>query len=551
MLDAQRLRKVAILVDSLDAERADALLDQMPEKQRAMIRNLVVSLDNITDDERESVIAEFLGPNESAQPSYSESAGASADMTDHDTRPLVTDVNSSLNPYAASESYVSPGHEASSRDAKDTNDSKPSASSTNAQTTQLGSPADDVWLETSFPYNDWTSPTRDHSESPNSTITEHAHQEGDFRESRSRHWEQHQEVTIGAEDRDSRDDDTPQTTRRSDPPSATRLPFSFLKDEDAERIARFIECEQPQMIARVISCLRPRLAASIVTSLMEPVRRDVLKRIPNMQESDESVVAELERYVLSRLTAESSTDECDLDAPGFKSLEAILEAADEDERIRMIESLRRERPELDDYLRFRYPNVVSDCNMAHPQSVQARPETAPTERESVGTSVEALSQSEDGEGQASAAHTVQSDILHELAEVGPQESNRTEEDDNIALRIAASGPDEDWLLETEERVSLDVLSQLDDQSFAKLLGEADATVVLIALAGAEPKLLDNLLRLIPKREAKQVKRRIEQIGPIRLQDIERAQRELAHRALEIIEERATFGHGQRVHANAA
>lgn len=55
------LRKAAILIASLDDRAADALLDQMGPEQAAKVRNAIMELDEIPQDEQQRVIAEFLG----------------------------------------------------------------------------------------------------------------------------------------------------------------------------------------------------------------------------------------------------------------------------------------------------------------------------------------------------------------------------------------------------------------------------------------------------------------------------------------------------------
>lgn len=54
------LRKVAVLVSSLDRDTADALLDQMPDEQAARIRQMILGIDTISDSETHVAIQEFL-----------------------------------------------------------------------------------------------------------------------------------------------------------------------------------------------------------------------------------------------------------------------------------------------------------------------------------------------------------------------------------------------------------------------------------------------------------------------------------------------------------
>lgn len=55
------LRKAAILISSLDARSADALLEQMGEAQAQRVRDAIMTLDDINPLEQERIINEFLG----------------------------------------------------------------------------------------------------------------------------------------------------------------------------------------------------------------------------------------------------------------------------------------------------------------------------------------------------------------------------------------------------------------------------------------------------------------------------------------------------------
>jgi flagellar motor switch protein FliG len=56
---------------------------------------------------------------------------------------------------------------------------------------------------------------------------------------------------------------------------------------------------------------------------------------------------------------------------------------------------------------------------------------------------------------------------------------------------------------------------------------ADPEVALAALLGASPAILDRLLRCMAPAEAKQLRNQLDHPGPIRLSDIEEAQRQMA------------------------
>ncbi|HMC12649.1 MAG TPA: hypothetical protein VKH44_15220, partial [Pirellulaceae bacterium] len=57
---SQSLRKAAVLISALDAEAADALLQQMSDDDAAKVRSAVVELDDIATEEQQQVLADFL-----------------------------------------------------------------------------------------------------------------------------------------------------------------------------------------------------------------------------------------------------------------------------------------------------------------------------------------------------------------------------------------------------------------------------------------------------------------------------------------------------------
>jgi flagellar motor switch protein FliG len=55
------LRKAAVLITALDTEAADRLLDQMGPEQATKVRNAIMQLGTISDEEQEVALAEFFG----------------------------------------------------------------------------------------------------------------------------------------------------------------------------------------------------------------------------------------------------------------------------------------------------------------------------------------------------------------------------------------------------------------------------------------------------------------------------------------------------------
>ncbi len=57
----QAIRRAAILVATLSAQEADALLDQMPESMASQVRNAVMNLEDVSQEETQQVLDAFLG----------------------------------------------------------------------------------------------------------------------------------------------------------------------------------------------------------------------------------------------------------------------------------------------------------------------------------------------------------------------------------------------------------------------------------------------------------------------------------------------------------
>jgi len=95
------------------------------------------------------------------------------------------------------------------------------------------------------------------------------------------------------------------------------------------------------------------------------------------------------------------------------------------------------------------------------------------------------------------------------------------------------------------------LVRLDDASLAILLREADPSVLRLALAGAEPALLKRVLAYHPPREARRVQRSLEQLGPMRLSDVEEAQRQIATLARDLADDERLALPGTRQRRAAA
>ncbi len=81
------------------------------------------------------------------------------------------------------------------------------------------------------------------------------------------------------------------------------------------------------------------------------------------------------------------------------------------------------------------------------------------------------------------------------------------------------------------------LNTLSDHALALVFQRADPRVALIALTGASPRLLERIQRQLPWQQGRELRRQLKGLGPVRLSDVEHAQRKLVETTAELIHQR--------------
>jgi hypothetical protein len=81
------------------------------------------------------------------------------------------------------------------------------------------------------------------------------------------------------------------------------------------------------------------------------------------------------------------------------------------------------------------------------------------------------------------------------------------------------------------------LAHLDDISLAAVFGSVSPQVALLALVGADETLVRRILGVLPRREASAFRKRLEEVGPLRLKEVEQAQSRLSEAAGELLQQR--------------
>ncbi|MGO8688221.1 MAG: FliG C-terminal domain-containing protein [Thermoguttaceae bacterium] len=96
--------------------------------------------------------------------------------------------------------------------------------------------------------------------------------------------------------------------------------------------------------------------------------------------------------------------------------------------------------------------------------------------------------------------------------------NLADHDQNLAERLRPQPP------------AFDALAEADGHVLAAVVRVADRNVLLTALIGAAPELVERLLAELPGAEAARARRELDRPGPLRLRDVEEARRQIARLA---------------------
>lgn len=213
--------------------------------------------------------------------------------------------------------------------------------------------------------------------------------------------------------------------------SAEERPFVFLRDAEADKLARALAHERPQTMALVLSHLPPEQAGAVLVRLDAAQQVDVIRRLVDLEETDPEILHEVEQALASRLSQQINIQR--RRTAGLQAVSGIL---------------RRSTPQVG--------ARILDNLSAHDRGLAERLGPAPVEFED--------------------------------------------------------------------------LAVVDEESWGEIVREAGAELVMLALIGAPPRMIERILRHLTVEEAQFVRQRLDHPGPTRLSDVEEARQQIAELA---------------------
>ena len=129
------------------------------------------------------------------------------------------------------------------------------------------------------------------------------------------------------------------------PGLSSNRPLGFLRRVDARQLVHLIRKEHPQTIAVVLSYLDRTQASAILEGLTPAMQTEVARRLAELNQVSNEVVAELERILEARLQ-KALEEGFNTESDGKETLLEILNQADRGTEERVLSGLTQKSPHL-------------------------------------------------------------------------------------------------------------------------------------------------------------------------------------------------------------
>ncbi|MEO0586826.1 MAG: flagellar motor switch protein FliG [Planctomycetota bacterium] len=147
-----------------------------------------------------------------------------------------------------------------------------------------------------------------------------------------------------------------------------KAPFAFLQKAEATNLLTFIQDEHPQTIALIVSHLPFHKASEILAGLPTPKQVEVVKRVANMEQTNPTVISEVERGLEGRLA--NMLNQNYEKIGGVETVAEMLNLVDRTTEKTIMEGLEAEDPDLVEEIR-RLMFVFEDILLVDDKGIQA------------------------------------------------------------------------------------------------------------------------------------------------------------------------------------
>lgn len=442
------IRRIAVLVSSVDSATARQLLLHLPTSIAKQVRHALQNLGPVNPAERQRILAEFQSTaarqNQSSAHSPSSAVG----------QPPA--------PHGASNSpnFATPGYPAS--------------------------------------------PTYPQHVSPN--LNEHYHNSQAYAPSLAEHSERGGSPLYA----------TSQDAMDVSQPSWKRM--------DIRALSHFLRAERATVIAVVINQLPPDKGVALLQQLPAAMHREVLQAIANLQDIDEEAMQSIEEHLAERI--KDYEQQVIGEAKGTRRVAALLAAAP---------------PELQEsWSRFVHLAIDPAAETTSTQETRVAVHAAAQVAAASPLSTKTQSLQPVPIQPAIVVNTVSVAVPSNTSTSALADDSLPDDGPHI---LPFPGPDDFQPLSNTDRsliqIEFEQILSLSTQQLAQVLSAAESQTVLLALAGASPSFMKRFYAMLTKPDSKALAGRLSKIGPLKLRDIDEAQRSIAELADKLTSSRSS------------
>lgn len=289
---------------------------------------------------------------------------------------------------------------------------------------------------------------------------------------------------------------------------------------DSANLARLLQDERVSVIAVVLSQLEPQMGVEVLKRLPKENHREVLRRLSSLQEINDQAMEAIHDHLAARLTAFQKVA-----APGSARVSALLAAAPDDWQTQWSQLL------MEDDESNRVNSAANHFTETFTQVTEHREVHRAKASANYSNPLDNLVVTVDMTNSGNSTKPTASTPSRVTA------ADQTQDFPTIlpistAMQAANSKPSSELSDNDRSLIQLEFerILQLDPHQLAILLSNTPSHTVLLALAGATSTFMQQFYRMLDKFDAKLLAEKIARIGPLRLRDVDEAQRQIAERA---------------------
>lgn len=301
-------------------------------------------------------------------------------------------------------------------------------------------------------------------------------------------------------------------------PLSTMSMLDSLSEVDVATLVAYVKDEQPQTVAVVLSLIAPTKAAEVLAGLSPSLQDAAIGRLAFLNDADSASIEVIEADLKQWITVRR--EEARRQEDRMTSVRAILHAANDENRTRLIAGLETRGVSWASALA-----AASKASAEELAGTKSSPEPLP---ESLAELIRRVDQENAETSEQDTTETISPNRIapkNELSLHKPFVEELPEpkpEPESSKLSPTAESP--------KPTLAFDALEFLSIGSLAYVIKHADPQDFVVAMMGASPSMLRRVESLATRKQVKTLRKQIKEVGPMRIDQIELAQSELARLA---------------------